>query len=616
VNSLSHVTVVWSVIAADALLLGLMHFVRGVMDRRWGVDLLFALTALCFVGVAYTELLSMHAASAEEWVYWIRWCYLPLTGMLIGLVLFVRRYLGTGRAWLIALLIGLRLLILVINAFHDPAIAFDRVDSVARVPFLGDTISVVGQAVTSRWQWLGTVASTLLVVYVVDAANSLWRRGDADERRRALVIGISIFLYAGIGGVYVQLVIWGVTSLPILITPTFAIVILAMAFELSRDALRASRLARDLQESQRRLELAADAANLGLWEWNSRTGRVWATARAREIFGLGERAVTEVEDWLARIHPEDVTWIRPATREALGGGGERAAEFRVCPAPGSVRWVSAHGHAERVDGGGATLMRGVLRDITEQRQAQDETQELRRELTHAGRVSLLGQLASALAHELSQPLGAILRNAEAAELVLESGSPDIAELKAIMADIHRDDRRAGEVIDRLRALLKRRKMDFQPVGSEALLQDVAALVRGDALSRQVAIELAVEAGLPAISGDRVHLSQVLLNLIINAMDAVMELPPAERRVRVEGRRNETGGVEVSVSDAGRGIPEESLARVFEPFFTTKSSGMGMGLTVSRTIVEAHGGRISVRNSSGGGAEFRVVLPVATQAAWP
>jgi signal transduction histidine kinase len=109
---------------------------------------------------------------------------------------------------------------------------------------------------------------------------------------------------------------------------------------------------------------------------------------------------------------------------------------------------------------------------------------------------------------------------------------------------------------------------------------------------------------------------VLLNLIINAMDAVMELPPAERRVRVEGRCNATGEVEVSVSDSGHGIPEESLARVFEPFFTTKSSGMGMGLAVSRTIVEAHGGRISVRNSSGGGAEFRVVLPVATQAAWP
>jgi signal transduction histidine kinase len=608
VNSLSHVTVVWSVIASAALLLGLMHLVRGLLDRAWSVDLLFAATAFCFVGISYTELLSMHARDAAEWVHWIRWCYLPVTGMIIGLVLFVRLYFGTGRIWLATVLIGFRLLILAINALHEPAIAFDRVDSVASVQFLGESITVVGQAVTSRWQWLGTVASALLVIYVVDAAVTLWRRGNADERRRALVIGSAVLLYAGIGGVYVQLVIWGLTSLPILITPTFGIVIIAMAFELSRDALRATRLARDLQESERRLALAAGAGDLGLWEWNSRTGRVWATQHAREFFGLGDAAVTRLDDWMARIHADDLAWIEPATRDAGAGGGEPAAEFRVCPEPGVVRWLSARGRAEQVEGGTGTLLRGVLRDITEQRRAQDEAQELRRELTHAGRVSLLGQLSSAIAHELSQPLGAILRNAEAAELVLGNGSPDLEELKAIIDDILRDDRRAGQVIDRLRTLLKRREMDFQPVAIDALLQDVSALLRGDAASRRVAIDLSVEAGLPAVPGDRVHLSQVLLNLIINGMDAVMELPPARRRVRVEGRRGAAGEVEVTISDTGPGFPAESAARLFEPFYTTKSAGMGFGLSVSRTIVDAHGGQIRASNAPEGGAVFRVTLP--------
>jgi signal transduction histidine kinase len=608
------VTVVWSVIASAALLLGLMHFVRGLLDRKWGIDLLFAATAFCFVGISYTELLSMHARDATEWVHWIRWCYLPVTGMIIGLVLFVRRYFGTGRIWLAASLVGLRLLILAINAFHDPAIAFDRVDSVTRLQFLGEPITVVGQAVTSRWQWLGTVASTLLVIYVVDAAVTLWRRGNTDERRRALVIGSAVLLYAGIGGVYVQLVIWGVTSLPILITPTFGIVIVAMAYELSRDALRATRLARDLQESQRRLELAAGAGDLGLWEWNSRSGRVWATQHAREFFGLGENTVTRLDDWLARIHAEDLAWIRPATQDVVVSGGEPVAEFRVCPEPGVVRWVSARGRAEPAEGGTGTLLRGVLRDITEQRRAQDEAQELRRELTHAGRVSLLGQLASALAHELSQPLGAILRNAEAAELVLGNESPDLEELKAIIDDIQRDDRRAGQVIDRLRTLLKRREMDFQPVAVEALLQDLAALVRGDAASRQVAIELKVEPGLPAVPGDRVHLSQVILNLIMNGMDAVMELPPASRRVRVEGRRGLAGEVEVTVSDCGPGFTAESASRLFEPFFTTKSAGMGIGLSVSRTIIDAHRGQIHATNAPEGGAVFHVTLPARAEPA--
>ena len=171
------------------------------------------------------------------------------------------------------------------------------------------------------------------------------------------------------------------------------------------------------------------------------------------------------------------------------------------------------------------------------------------------------------------------------------------------------------MIDRLRTLLKRRKMDLQPVAVEALLQDVVALVRGDAAWRHVAIELFVEPGLPDVSGDRVHLSQVLLNLIMNGMDAVMDLPPASRRVRVEGRRNPDGRVALTVGDSGPGIPPESASRIFEPFFTTKAAGMGIGLSVSRTIVDAHGGQISAGNAPGGGAVFRVLLlPAAGVAA--
>lgn len=609
-NSLSQVTVLWSVIASAALLLGLMYLIRGLMDRRWGVDLLFAATAFSFVGVAYTELATMFAHDPAQWARWIYWCYYPLTVMIIALVLCTRQYFGTGRLWLAALVIGLRLLILAINFVHEPTIAFDRVDSLAQVPFLGDTISVVGSAQTSSWQWLGTLATTLLLVFVVDAAISLWRRGNPDERRKAVVIGGAVLLYAGIGGLYIQLVIWRVTTLPLLITPTFGLVVLAMAYELSRDALSASRLAGELKESRQRLELAAAAAELGLWEWSSRSGRIWATKQAREIFGFGQGAVTGVQDWLARIHPDDVGRLHSPTMDVLDRGGEHVAEFRVCPGPGETRWVSVHGRAEHGRGESGTLMRGVLRDISDQRRVQDETQELRQELSHAGRVSLLGQLASALAHELSQPLGAILRNAEAAELMLGSASPDIEELKAIVADIHRDDRRAGQVIDRLRTLLKRRQMDFQAVDVEALLQDMVALVRGDAASRHVALELEVESGLPAVSGDRVHLSQVLLNLIMNAMDAVMDLPAGARRVRVAGRRSAAGSVEVTVSDTGTGIPAEAASRLFEPFFTTKPAGMGIGLSVSRTIVDAHGGQLSAGNAPEGGASFRVVLPAA------
>jgi PAS domain S-box-containing protein len=610
VTAPSLVIFVWSVIAAAAFLLGLMHLSRALVDRALRADLTFAVVAFAFVGVAVTELQGMQAATPEAWGAWVKWCHLPLAVLVIGTVVFVRQYLGAGRAWLATLVIVLRILILGINLGSDPNINFERIDSIRHISFLGERVTVVGDAVTGRWQFLGTIASLLLVIFVLDAAIAAWRRGNADARRRAVVIGGGIFVFVAVASTYVQLVIWGIVKLPLLITPSFTLAMLAMASELSRDSLRASSTARELEVSRTRLELAAEAADLGLCEWDSHAGSVWATQRARDIFGLAEQDATRFEDWLARIHADDSARVRGAMQFALEQGEEFIEEFRVALPGGGVRWVSAHGRADQPIRGPATRMRGVIRDVSEQRRALHETQELRRELTHAGRVSVLGQLASSLAHELSQPLSAILRNSEAAEILLEEARPDLEELKAIVADIRRDDRRAGEVIHHLRALLKRRQMDAQPVAIEALFGDVASLVRADALTRHVALEWSVERELPPVAGDRVHLSQVLINLIINAMDAVMDCPATERRVTVRARRDPGGSISLSVLDNGPGISADDLPRIFEPFFTTKESGMGMGLSVCRTIVSAHGGALTAENVAGAGARFEMRLPAA------
>ena len=240
--------------------------------------------------------------------------------------------------------------------------------------------------------------------------------------------------------------------------------------------------------------------------------------------------------------------------------------------------------------------------------------ELRRELAHAGRVSMLGQLASSLAHELSQPLGAILRNAEAAGMVLDSKSPDHEELKAIVTDILRDDRRAREVVDRLRTMLRRRPAELQVVTADSLLEDVVALVRADAASRDIAIEQLPSPGNLKVDGDRVQLSQVLLNLVINAMDAVAELPSVQRNVTLGARTAPDGQVEFYVADSGPGIPPEFARKIFEPFFTTKPSGMGIGLAISRTIAEAHGGSLTMETQLHGGTTFRMTLPARAEQA--
>jgi C4-dicarboxylate-specific signal transduction histidine kinase len=246
--------------------------------------------------------------------------------------------------------------------------------------------------------------------------------------------------------------------------------------------------------------------------------------------------------------------------------------------------------------------------------AEQEMYLLRQEIAHVGRVSMMGQLASALAHEITQPLGAILRNTEAAELFMQSTSPDLDEIRAILADIHEDDQRAGKVIDRMRRLLKGHTLDTRPLDVGELVGDVAALVRIDALARHVELKIDVPGDLPPVLGDRVHLQQVLLNLILNSMDAVNGASGQARRVNITARLEEAQSVEITVSDTGHGIPADKLAHIFDPFFTTKPNGMGMGLPISRTIIEAHGGRLQAENMNDGGAAFRFALPIAEEAA--
>jgi signal transduction histidine kinase len=254
----------------------------------------------------------------------------------------------------------------------------------------------------------------------------------------------------------------------------------------------------------------------------------------------------------------------------------------------------------------------LSRDLMMSFRTRLELADLRANLVQVGRVSLMGQLASALAHELNQPLGAILRNTDVAELDLQTEKPDLDELRAIVADTGKSVRRAKEIIDRMRTLIKRRSIEMRPLAVDDLVQDVMALARAEVASKKVLLTYTSEAGLPPVSGDRVHLSQVLLNLIVNGMEAVQDCPVADRRVVIEARA-EKGQLEITVWDSGRGIPTSELERIFEPLFTTKSGGLGMGLAISRTIVEAHGGRLwAERSPHGDGAAFRFVLPVARE----
>jgi signal transduction histidine kinase len=243
-------------------------------------------------------------------------------------------------------------------------------------------------------------------------------------------------------------------------------------------------------------------------------------------------------------------------------------------------------------------------------QAEREAGRLRQELAHIGRVSAMGELTASLAHELNQPLTAILNNAEVAQQHLEAAPPNLEELREILADIVADDKRAAEVIQRLRALLKKGTLEHVPLDINDVVGEVAQLVRNDVVLRNVPMSVDLASGLPSVRGDRVQLQQVVLNMVLNGLEAMVEPNGREHALVVRTSRAVDGAVRVSVEDSGAGIDPENLERLFEPLYTTKPEGLGMGLAIARTIVDAHGGQLRAANNAAGGATFQFTLPAA------
>jgi signal transduction histidine kinase len=256
----------------------------------------------------------------------------------------------------------------------------------------------------------------------------------------------------------------------------------------------------------------------------------------------------------------------------------------------------------------ATLISLLLQERRRRESAEVQSRQRSAELAHINRFSTAGELTATIAHEINQPLGAILTNVETAEIMVKSPSLDLKELAEILADIRRDDVRASEVIGRLRSLLKKAPFELRDIDLNRVAEDTVRFLSDLAIAREVnLVSLAAPMPLP-IRGDSIQLQQVILNLIVNAMDAMSGMPSAERRITVQTARDGNSGC-LSVSDAGPGIPVDQLKQVFEPFFTTKTQGMGMGLAIARTIVEAHGGELTAENVAGRGAVFRIRLPL-------
>lgn len=740
---MSWVAFIWALVIGACVIMALPNLLVGLRGRAWE-NLFFVLAALSVAGIACGELIMMHSRTIEQIGRAHQWTHVPVFLLIVGIAGFVHFYFRTGRPWLGIAACLTRLVSLAINFTAPPSLNFREITGVRLFGFLGETVATP-EGVISPWTRVGELSSLMILIYVIDASLTLWRRGTAESRRRAAVVGGSITLFIVLAAGLSGLIHAGVLHAPYVISLPFLGVVLAMGFELSYDIIRAAQTARQLRtseaalrESDVRMSLAASAANLGLWVWDVGQDDIWITEKGRELFGFAKSEPIDLGRFLQVVHQEDRARMQQMVQDALARGGEYESEYRIIRGDGRTNWVTGYGRVELNGHGKPTCLRGVTRDITKRKLAEvalresegrfrtvadiapvmiwmsgtdkkgvffnkgwleftgrtvdqelgegwlegvhaddlahcldvcgtafgkrdpftvefrlrskdgeyrwlldtgtprfeadgtflgyigsciDIGERKRAELDHqlqsmelarVGRLALMGELAASLAHEVNNPLGAMVTNANAGQRLLAHGQLPADELRELLADIVADGHRAREVIQGIRNMVRKSEASHSLVDMNDVIRDLLRIVRADAIARNVSLIAEVDENAGVVMADRVQLLQVLLNLTMNAFEALTVVRPEARLVVIRAEPVQDGKVCVSVRDTGPGFPEGIVDQLFEAFFSTKAEGTGMGLAIARSIVEAHGGTLSGENCPKGGALFTICLPEATE----
>jgi two-component system, LuxR family, sensor kinase FixL len=731
-EAMSWVTVIWSIGAGACLTLAFLQFIVWWKDRTAQANLAFSVMAIAVAIFAAFELALMRAQTLEQFGEIVRWLHVPLWVMIVSLVAFVRLYLRAGRRWLAWTVVGVRTLSLILNFIFWPNINYRQMTALPHISFLGEPVSVAS-GVPNPWMLVAQLSLLLLVIFVMDAMIVAWRRGD---RRQALVVGGGILFFVLLGTAQGVAIGWGFISMPITVSLFYQALVAAMAYELSYDVIHAAALARRLRTSEtglrkfeERVALAAEAAQLGAWELDTTSNRMWVSDKIRQLYQFSEDGEIVYGEFEQRVHPDDRATRDRIMRRAIQTHGSYETEYRIVLPDGTIRWIG--GRARVVSDGKGKPMRllGVSMDITERKQAEElfhlateaspsgtvlvddqghivlvnahieelfgyrrdelvgkgveillperfarahandrasffagpevramgagrelfarrkdgsefpveiglnpiqtphgllvlanvvdisarlaaeeEARRRREQVELLSRVSLLGEMTASLAHELNQPLGAIVNNASAAMQYLEQGRLNAERLKEILTDVAADGRRAHDIMRDVRSAIKKGSALRGRINLNDVVKTVTPIVHLDAAARLCKLEMSLARDLPAIEGDPTQIQQVLINLVHNAFDAMGDTPPSRRIIEIVTSHNGDGTVYTGVRDYGSGISETTRERLFEQFFTTKEEGLGMGLAIVRSIIEAHGGSIAAENADGGGARFYFHLP--------
>jgi PAS domain S-box-containing protein len=360
--------------------------------------------------------------------------------------------------------------------------------------------------------------------------------------------------------------------------------------------------AETLREREERINLAAESANLALWTVDFERGESWMNEKGRALFHFAPDEALSRDAFLSRVHPEDQPKVGEAIERARNSTQPFEAEYRLLLPDGETRWHIARGRYLRNDRGEISKLMGVAIDVTAQVKANLDLRLQREEMARLSRVALMGEMTASLAHELNQPLTAIASNAAAGKRFLARGSLDLEMFEELLDDVFTDARRAGAIIHGIHRLVRKGEENRRAVNVNDIILEVLRLLHSDLLGRATTVETQLETNSTSVHADPIHLQQVLLNLIMNSVEAMQQAPVPDRRILISTATSE-GFVQVSVRDHGVGLPEGDPDKIFSHFFSTKPDGMGMGLTIARSIVEAHGGELGAENVDGGARIF-------------
>jgi PAS domain S-box-containing protein len=368
----------------------------------------------------------------------------------------------------------------------------------------------------------------------------------------------------------------------------------------------------DLRQSQERFALATRGTNDGIWDWNLRANQIYYSPRWKSMLGYDDPEIEpRVDEWRQRIHPDDQRAFASAMSAHMRGHTPYfEVEHRVLHRDGTYRWMLARGQATVDDTGKAHRITGSLTDLTDRKRAEEAARQHQAELAHVARLGTMGGMAAGLAHELNQPLAAIVSYARGCIRRIRGGA-EPPELIEALEHIATQAVRAGEVIRRIRNFARKEEPKREPVDVNELVREAVRFSESEARKQEVAIRLSLTARLPLVEADSVQVEQVLINLLRNAFDATRDSDSDRAEVLVETALDGRDGVVVRVRDWGKGILPAIADRVFDPFFTTKPTGLGMGLSISRSLIEAHGGRLWATPNPDRGTTFHFTLPLAT-----